>query len=185
MLYHRQVWQDPRYLERKAAALEQDRLRIHHVWGGGRLHKRGIMPKCVLQLVRSRLPNPTMWIHGPPLGITLPKIQPVRYQCGVVGWIKQTSCKWRGFLNWAIHCTSKMCSLDLLLAGTMATKQLVESHMGIHVSQLNAQTPPLQIWNFHATWIQTLRITYAGTDNSAFCLFSRYLEHLSSLSDKM
>ena len=59
MLYHRQVWQDPRYLERKAAALEQDRLRIHYVWSGGRLHKRDIMPKCVLQLVRSWLPNPT------------------------------------------------------------------------------------------------------------------------------
>lgn len=40
MFFHRQVWQDARYLANKSAAWEQDRNRIHHVWGGGRLHKR-------------------------------------------------------------------------------------------------------------------------------------------------
>lgn len=58
MLYHRQVWQDPRYLERKSLVLNQDNLRVHRVWSGGRLHKRDLMPKCVLDLVRSWLPNP-------------------------------------------------------------------------------------------------------------------------------
>lgn len=58
MLYHRQVWQDPRYLQKKCTALQQDRNRIHHVWSGGRLHKRDIMPVCILKLVRGWFPNP-------------------------------------------------------------------------------------------------------------------------------
>lgn len=58
MLFHRLVWQDPRYLERKSTALGQDGNRIHHVWSGGRLHKRDIMPTCVLTVVRNWFPNP-------------------------------------------------------------------------------------------------------------------------------
>ncbi|CAG2249384.1 unnamed protein product [Mytilus edulis] len=51
-LFHRRVWQDPRYLERKRAALRQDPRRRNYIY-----HRRDLMPKCVIQLVRSWLPN--------------------------------------------------------------------------------------------------------------------------------
>jgi len=56
MLFHRGVWQDPRYLAKKEAALSQD---LGNVWAGGRNHKRDLMPKCVIDCVRNWLPNPT------------------------------------------------------------------------------------------------------------------------------
>ena len=52
-LFHRNVWQDPRYLVRKRAALRQDPRRRNYVY-----HRRDLMPKCVLVLVRSWFPNP-------------------------------------------------------------------------------------------------------------------------------
>ena len=59
MLLHRLVWQDPRYLARKQAVLREAGLPSHDVvWSGGRLHKRDIMPQCVIKLVRGWLPNP-------------------------------------------------------------------------------------------------------------------------------
>ncbi|CAC5400035.1 unnamed protein product [Mytilus coruscus] len=51
-LFHRNVWQDPRYLERKRAALRQDPRRRNYVY-----HRRDLMPKCVIELVRSWFPN--------------------------------------------------------------------------------------------------------------------------------
>ena len=41
-LFHRNVWQDPRYLVRKRAALRQDPRRRNYVY-----HRRDLMPKCV------------------------------------------------------------------------------------------------------------------------------------------
>ena len=65
MLFHRQVWRDPRYLAKKEETLSQDVNRQFCVWGGGRHHKRDIMPDCVLKLVRSWCPNPaTMQYMG-------------------------------------------------------------------------------------------------------------------------
>jgi hypothetical protein len=59
MLFHRLVWQDPRYLARKEATLRQAGVPSQDiVWSGGRLHKRDIMPQCVVKLVRGWLPNP-------------------------------------------------------------------------------------------------------------------------------
>ena len=58
MLFHRGAWLDPRYKQKKADALQQDKNRQHYVWGGGKAHKRDIMPDCVLQCVRSWYPNP-------------------------------------------------------------------------------------------------------------------------------
>ena len=52
-LFHRNVWQDPGYLVRKRAALRQDTRRRNYVY-----HRRDLMPKCVLVLVRSWFPNP-------------------------------------------------------------------------------------------------------------------------------
>jgi hypothetical protein len=52
-LFHRNVWQDPSYLVRKSAALRQDTRRRNYVY-----HRRDLMPKCVLVLVRSWFPNP-------------------------------------------------------------------------------------------------------------------------------
>ena len=51
MLLHRRVWNDPRYIERKSRALEHD-------MQGQEWHRRDIMPTCVVNLVRSWLPNP-------------------------------------------------------------------------------------------------------------------------------
>ena len=52
MLFHRNVWKDPRYRERKRRALQHDPRRKNYVY-----HKRDIMPKCVIDLVRHWLPN--------------------------------------------------------------------------------------------------------------------------------
>lgn len=52
-LYHRGIWNDPRYLERKRAALRRDRPRKKYVY-----HRRDLIPKCVLTLVRKWFPNP-------------------------------------------------------------------------------------------------------------------------------
>ncbi len=55
MLFHRDVWRDPRYKERKLAALQNDPRRRRYCW----YHKRDILPDCVLKLVRGWYPNPT------------------------------------------------------------------------------------------------------------------------------
>jgi len=52
-LFHRNVWQDPRYLARKRVALRQDPKRSNYVY-----QRRDLMPKCVLVLVRSWFSNP-------------------------------------------------------------------------------------------------------------------------------
>ena len=59
MLYHRRVWNDPRYIDRKLAALGKDTDDIDEVWitNPGLLHKRDIMPKCVTNLVRDWYPK--------------------------------------------------------------------------------------------------------------------------------
>lgn len=53
-LFHRGVWSDPRYLTRKKDALKRDRPRKKYVY-----HRRDIIPKCVLGLVRQWFPNPS------------------------------------------------------------------------------------------------------------------------------
>jgi len=58
MLYHRQVWQDERYIARKNSALEQDPHHTLYAWGGGYKHRRDLMPECVLKLVRGWFPKP-------------------------------------------------------------------------------------------------------------------------------
>jgi hypothetical protein len=59
MLYHRLVWEDPRYIARKQAALGQDPRQQQLAWSGTRfIHERDLMPECVLKLVRWWLPNP-------------------------------------------------------------------------------------------------------------------------------
>lgn len=51
ILLHRGVWSNPVYKERKAAALgEPNNLHVFHC--------RDLMPKCVLDLVRTWFPNP-------------------------------------------------------------------------------------------------------------------------------
>ena len=52
MLLHFGVWDDPRYIERKVAALAIDP--NHRRF---RYHRRDIMPNCVLKLVRRWYPN--------------------------------------------------------------------------------------------------------------------------------
>jgi hypothetical protein len=54
MLYHRRVWHDDRYLDRKRQALGLDRRRNIYHW----IHRRDIMPDCVLKVVRAWYPNP-------------------------------------------------------------------------------------------------------------------------------
>lgn len=55
MLLHRGVFADPRYIERKQSALLN---RQAHAWTGPHgCHPRDLMPKCVLSLVRTWLPN--------------------------------------------------------------------------------------------------------------------------------
>ncbi|CAC5379244.1 unnamed protein product [Mytilus coruscus] len=51
-LLHRGVWKDPRYLLRKREALRRDPRRHKCVY-----HRRDLMPKCVLELVRQWFPN--------------------------------------------------------------------------------------------------------------------------------
>lgn len=51
MLLHRGVWSDPRYVVKKMRALE-------HFQPGQEWHRRDIMPTCVVNIVRTWLPNP-------------------------------------------------------------------------------------------------------------------------------
>lgn len=53
MMYHRNAWQDPRYTAAKIAALRSDPHQRQYEW-----HRRDIMPKCILTLVREWFPNP-------------------------------------------------------------------------------------------------------------------------------
>ena len=53
MMYHRDAWKDPRYLAEKLKALQADPRHRKYEW-----HRRDIMPKCVLSLVRTWFPNP-------------------------------------------------------------------------------------------------------------------------------
>ncbi|CAG2188058.1 unnamed protein product [Mytilus edulis] len=53
-LFHRGVWNDPRYLRRKRDALKRDRPRRKYTY-----HRRDLIPKCVLELVRKWFPNPS------------------------------------------------------------------------------------------------------------------------------
>lgn len=52
MLFHRNVWRDPRHLDRKRRALQRDPHHRQYIY-----HRRDIMPKCVVDLVRTWLPN--------------------------------------------------------------------------------------------------------------------------------
>ena len=54
MLYHRNVWLDERYIVRKREALDADPRYHHYTW----IHRRDIMPDCVLDCVRTWYPNP-------------------------------------------------------------------------------------------------------------------------------
>ena len=53
MLYNRDVWRDERYRERKAQALGLRNNRQRFVW----MHRRDLMPNCVLTQVRQWYPN--------------------------------------------------------------------------------------------------------------------------------
>ena len=53
MLMHKQAWQDPRYKAKKAAALGVDPRMRRFKW----VHRRDIMPDCVLTTVRTWFPN--------------------------------------------------------------------------------------------------------------------------------
>ncbi|VDI53167.1 Hypothetical predicted protein [Mytilus galloprovincialis] len=53
-LFHRGVLNDPRYLRRKRDALKRDRPRRQYTY-----HRRDLIPKCVLELVRKWFPNPS------------------------------------------------------------------------------------------------------------------------------
>lgn len=53
MMFHRDVWNDPRYSRKKLSALQSDPRFRRYVW-----HRRDIMPKCVVNTVRQWLPNP-------------------------------------------------------------------------------------------------------------------------------
>ena len=52
MMFHRNVWNDPRYLDAKCVVLQNDPRCRNLV-----CHRRDIMPKCVLSLVRGWFPN--------------------------------------------------------------------------------------------------------------------------------
>ena len=54
MLFHQNVWRDPRYVERKQRALQQDPQRRKLTY-----HRRDLMPECVVDMVRLWLPNPS------------------------------------------------------------------------------------------------------------------------------
>ena len=53
MLYHRRVWLDARYITRKRTALGLDPQQNRD----GSIHRRDLMPDCVLKLVRGWYPN--------------------------------------------------------------------------------------------------------------------------------
>ena len=53
MLYHREVFLDERYINRKLEALKRDPRRRNTVY-----HRREILPDCVLNTVRKWYPNP-------------------------------------------------------------------------------------------------------------------------------
>jgi hypothetical protein len=53
MLYHRRVWLDARYITRKRTALGLDPQQNRDGW----IHRRDLMPDCVLKLVRGWYPN--------------------------------------------------------------------------------------------------------------------------------
>ena len=52
MMFNRRAWHDPRYLDKKADALSLPRNRHH--W----IHRRDIIPLCVLKFARDNFPNP-------------------------------------------------------------------------------------------------------------------------------
>jgi hypothetical protein len=51
-LFHRGVWKDPRYLEQKHVVLRRDFRRKKYIY-----HRRDLMSKCVIELVRHWYPN--------------------------------------------------------------------------------------------------------------------------------
>lgn len=53
MLFHREVFLDERYKSKKLQALQQDPHKRKLTW-----HKRDILPKCVIDIVRTWFPNP-------------------------------------------------------------------------------------------------------------------------------
>ena len=53
MMFHRDAWKDPHYQAEKLRALRADPRHRKYEW-----HRRDIMPKCVLSLVRQWFPNP-------------------------------------------------------------------------------------------------------------------------------
>ena len=53
MMFHRRVWDDPRYKRKKQLALQSDPRFRRYVW-----HRRDIMPNCVLTIVHQWLPKP-------------------------------------------------------------------------------------------------------------------------------
>jgi len=52
MMFHRKCWEDPRYISNKTIAMRNDPRLKRFTW-----HRRDIMPKCVLSLVRQWYPN--------------------------------------------------------------------------------------------------------------------------------
>ena len=54
MMYHRRAWLDERYKIKKRIAMGLDPRRNRYEW----IHRRDIMPDCVLKLVRFWYPNP-------------------------------------------------------------------------------------------------------------------------------
>lgn len=53
MMYHRNVWSHPSYIQKKIRALQRDHRYRNFVY-----HRRDIMPDCVLKCVRGWFPNP-------------------------------------------------------------------------------------------------------------------------------
>ena len=64
MLLHQGVWNDDRYVVMKADAMSRDPRWQRYDW-----HKRDIMPKCVVSLVRHWFPNPGGFPYGTYVGI--------------------------------------------------------------------------------------------------------------------
>jgi hypothetical protein len=56
MMLHHNVWNDPRYQDKKTKALQIRRARGRRFVTHG--HQRDIMPNCVIDLVRGWYPNP-------------------------------------------------------------------------------------------------------------------------------
>ena len=52
MMHNRDMWSEPRYLERKKTALQRNLRMKHFKW-----HKREIMPNCILETVRNWFPK--------------------------------------------------------------------------------------------------------------------------------